>query len=207
MEGFAAMNLAESLLVLGQRESVEALVDLGERTGEEIGRAFLSAWTGLVRARLAGGFEGAEQHHRKALEIARESAIRVLQAAVLSERGRSRATSGVEDEAAADLAEAESIAREMNLPNPLALAVAVAATLPGGDPAAAAKTLDDLGEKPWVQHRMEARWYLWQATQDAAHLEESKRLLDHLVEHAPEEYKTSMIENVPLHKSIRDANA
>ena len=36
----------------------------------------------------------------------------------------------------------------------------------------------------------------------ASQLEEAKRLLDFAVEHAPEDCRNSMIENVPLHRDI-----
>ena len=35
--------------------------------------------------------------------------------------------------------------------------------------------------------------------------EADKRLLDHLVEHAPEEYRESMLKNVRLHREIMEA--
>jgi hypothetical protein len=57
---------------------------------------------------------------------------------------------------------------------------------------------------------MEARFLLWQATRDRAHLVEAKRLLDFLVEHAPPECRETMLANVRLHREIvaawRDAS-
>ncbi|MHC4934146.1 MAG: tetratricopeptide repeat protein, partial [Planctomycetota bacterium] len=50
--------------------------------------------------------------------------------------------------------------------------------------------------------RMETRHLLWEATDDPAHLDEAHRLLCHLRDHAPEEYRETMIENVPLHRDI-----
>ncbi len=49
------------------------------------------------------------------------------------------------------------------------------------------------------------RCLLWTATGDLTHLAEAKRLLDHLVEHAPEEYRESMLKNVRLHREIMEA--
>jgi len=54
-------------------------------------------------------------------------------------------------------------------------------------------------------HLMEARFLLWRATDDPAHLAEAHRLLRHLRDHAPEEYRETMIENVPLHRDIMAA--
>ena len=50
---------------------------------------------------------------------------------------------------------------------------------------------------------MNARFRLWQLTGNAVHLEEARRLLDFLVEHAPEEDRESMVKNVPLYREIR----
>jgi hypothetical protein len=52
---------------------------------------------------------------------------------------------------------------------------------------------------------METRFLLWRATNDPTHLHEANRLLDHLVEHAPEEYRESMLKNVRLHREIMEA--
>jgi hypothetical protein len=52
---------------------------------------------------------------------------------------------------------------------------------------------------------MEAQFALWRASGDRALLVEAKRRLDHIVEHAPDEYKTSMVERVPLHRDIAAA--
>jgi len=53
--------------------------------------------------------------------------------------------------------------------------------------------------------RMDARFLLWKATSDSEHLEEAKRLLDHLVEHAPEECRESMLQNVWPNREIMEA--
>ena len=52
---------------------------------------------------------------------------------------------------------------------------------------------------------MQARFLLSKATGDSAHLEEAHRLLCHLRDHAPAEYRETMIENVPLHRDIVQA--
>ena len=56
-----------------------------------------------------------------------------------------------------------------------------------------------------VQVALDTRLVLWKATHDTAHLTEARRLLDHLVEHAPEEYRESMLKNVRLHREILEA--
>ena len=101
--------------------------------------------------------------------------------------------------------EAIEVARRVDDPNCIALAATIHATLAGGDPTSAAKTLDDLGTRPWHVARMESRWWLWKATNDRAHLMESWRLLRHLRDHAPEENRVTVIANVPLHRDIAAA--
>ena len=54
-------------------------------------------------------------------------------------------------------------------------------------------------------HKMEARFGVWRLTKDWAHLEEAHRLLCYLRDHAPEDCRDSMIENVPLHRDIMKA--
>jgi hypothetical protein len=53
--------------------------------------------------------------------------------------------------------------------------------------------------------RMEARYLLWQATGDAAHLEAAGELLDELRERAPAQYREAMMRAVPLHRAILEA--
>ncbi len=52
---------------------------------------------------------------------------------------------------------------------------------------------------------MEARFLLFRATGDPAHLAEANRKLVFLRDHAGEEYQTSILENVPLHRDIAAA--
>ena len=53
--------------------------------------------------------------------------------------------------------------------------------------------------------QMEARFRLWQLTGDQTHLGEAPYHLVLLIEHAPEDCRTSMIENVPLHRDVMRA--
>jgi hypothetical protein len=49
---------------------------------------------------------------------------------------------------------------------------------------------------------MEASLLLWQTTKDSTWLEEAHRLLLHLHEHAPTQYRELLLDNVPLHRVI-----
>jgi len=53
--------------------------------------------------------------------------------------------------------------------------------------------------------RMMARYALFRATGEQAHLEEARRLLGFAREHTAEEHRDAMIENVPLNREIMAA--
>jgi len=74
-----------------------------------------------------------------------------------------------------------------------------------GDVSIAEETLRTHGERVSLSRRMAACHRLWKATGTRTHLEEAKRLLDHVVDHAPEAYRRSVQENVPLHRDIMKA--
>ena len=76
------------------------------------------------------------------------------------------------------------------------------ARLPAGDVDAALAALAEHEERVPHAGRMNARFRLWELTQDQTHLAEAHRLLDHMRANAPEEDRDSIIENVPLHRDI-----
>ena len=86
-----------------------------------------------------------------------------------------------------------------------ALVCGAAALLARIDPTATDDALAALREHEPVlgrSERLETRFVLWQATGDAVHLEEARRLLQAAQDLAPEEHRESMIENVPLNRDI-----
>ena len=103
------------------------------------------------------------------------------------------------------LDEALALARETDTPGTILTAIVERARLPDGDAAAAVAALEEYEARVGHRARMTARFHLWQLTGDTAHLEEAKRLLDFAVEHAPEEDREAMIENVPMHRDITEA--
>ena len=100
------------------------------------------------------------------------------------------------------LQEAVDLLREQKCKGDLARALALLANLPRGDVEAAQAAMEDAGESG---NTTRVRYLLFNATGGRAHLAEAKRLLDHLVEHAPEEYRESMLKNVRLHREIMEA--
>ena len=79
------------------------------------------------------------------------------------------------------------------------------ARLPGGDAVAALAALEEHEERVGHAAKMNVRFRLWELTQDQTHLLEAYRLLAFLRDHAPEDDRVSMIENVPLHHDIMKA--
>ena len=102
-------------------------------------------------------------------------------------------------EAGAILREAQKIARDIDRPDEFVLS---AVYLGGGVSTEAA--LKSHGKRMRVLDRMEAHFELYKASGKPAHLEEARRLHEHLLAHAPEECRAAMIESVPLHREIQE---
>ncbi|MHC5053076.1 MAG: tetratricopeptide repeat protein, partial [Planctomycetota bacterium] len=102
------------------------------------------------------------------------------------------------------LEESIAVAEEGGAGGEAAVAGAMLAEL-GGDAAAVAAALEEQADAMRGEQRMRARFLLWRATGDRSHLIEAHRLLTHMHDHAPEDCRTPMIENVPLHRDITRA--
>ena len=77
--------------------------------------------------------------------------------------------------------------------------------MPDADPGPALDAFAEFQDRLARDEEMEVRFHLWRATSEPAHLEEAHRLLSHFRDHAPEEYRETMIENVPIHRDIMAA--
>ncbi len=132
----------------------------------------------------------------------RELGDRAEMASTLVSLGALLARVGRLDEATTHLSEAEEIAREVGAHGPLVLATCQRALLPDGDAAAATDALAAHEGRLGHGDRMQARFLLWRATSDPAQLAEAHRLLEFARDHAPEEYRETILENVPLHRDI-----
>jgi tetratricopeptide (TPR) repeat protein len=142
----------------------------------------------------------------EAIEQRRSTGQRAHEAESLVLRGASLARLGRHEDARAAWTEALAAARETSSPPVLVLASAGLAAAPGGDagPALAALAADESALE-WLP-AMEARFVLWRATGDAAHLAEARRRLAFLVENAPEDCRGSMVGGVRLHREIAEAS-
>ncbi len=204
-EAVATGNLGNLFQSLGRydvaREHHERFLALAREIGYR--RAEGYALHFLAEAAAEEGDADAEgQRLAEALHLRRAIGARDGEAETLHARGALSARLGRTEEARTALDEALTIARELSLPGVELLATAGLATLPGGDVAAGLAALAADESRVAMREAMEARFLLWQATRDRAHLVEAKRRLDFLVEHAPPECRESMLTNVRLHREI-----
>jgi tetratricopeptide (TPR) repeat protein len=85
------------------------------------------------------------------------------------------------------------------------LALAHLAALPGGSVAEAESLFAREEETIGVPQRVEVHYLLWRATGEAKHLEVARDLLSRLAANAPERYRTTLRENVRLHREVEEA--
>ena len=168
--------------------------EIGYRQGEGDSLAGLAAAEGDVAK--------ASRILEEALALRRELGEKVNVAETLVALGRLEGAHGETESAATHLDEALALARETTNPAPTLSATVEQARLPDGDIAAALAALAEHEENVEHSARTEARFRLWELTRDHEHLVEAHRLLEHLQDHAPEDCRGSMIENVPLHREI-----
>jgi len=111
-----------------------------------------------------------------------------------------------ETEAAVDmLGEARVLAAELGMPSHKATAAVYALMLPGGDADAARADFAAHESRLDLPLRLELRHRLWRFGGAAGDLDAARTMLGHLREHAPEEYRETMIELVPVHSAVAAA--
>jgi len=207
-EAIAHTNLGNVYLHVGrydeaQEHSREA-VGIARKIGDRWTEAAASATLGLVlldRGRHAEAQDFLERY----LALARECGYQSAVCEGLISLGRLEALRGRSDSAARYFDQALELGRKVKVPQTLVVASAYRALLPGGDATQALEELEAYEKKVGRRERMEARFALWKRTKDAEHLEEAHRLLVELNEHAPEDYRAAMMEQVPLHHDIVEA--
>ncbi len=180
--------------------------EISHRPGEAVATGNL----GLLSHSL-GRYGEARAHHERALAIARELGNGGLASEALNELGTVLIVQGLAAEAAAHLREAVALARQRGNVSIELTAKARLATIENDGRAtavaAALAALTAYEASVEANAATEARFLLWQATHDRAHLAEAKRRLDFLVEHAPVDCRESMLTNVRLHREILEAAA
>jgi tetratricopeptide (TPR) repeat protein len=210
IEGTCLANLGALLQLLGDnaraRSTLDASLELLRAVAARKGEGDALEGLGAV-AEQDGDVAAACSRYGDALALRRDIGYRQGVARVLVSLGSLARRSGDIPTATGHLDEAVVVAREIEVHGILFLALAERALLSGGDAGAAREALAEAGERCPIRERMRARFLLWQAMGDEADLTEARRLLDLLVEHAPVEYRVSMLENVPLHREIMAASS
>jgi tetratricopeptide (TPR) repeat protein len=202
------LSSCSTLVLSGRDGEAEQRLELALAASREIGDRRSEA---IVLSRLAeaasrrGAPDDAERFHRGALEVSVAIGNRDRAAEVNVAFGDFLLQSGRRDEAVAAYSEAVRHAEAAGADEPHAEALARLAALGAREPADAVRAFASAEGAMSFSTRMDVNFVLWKATRDAARLAEAKRLLDHLVAHAPAEDRVSMIENVPLHREIAAA--
>ena len=204
-EVIATGNLGDVVFGLGRpaearkhHERARALSrEIGYRQGEG------DALVGLAAAE--DDVDTALRLHEEALALRREMGEKVNVAESLVALGRLMGARGETERAATLLDEALALARETTNPGATLFATVEQARLPGGDVDAAVTALAEHSEHLGHAFKMEAHFRLWELTGDEHHRTEARRLLDHLRDHAPEDCRDSMLENVPLYREITNS--
>jgi len=209
-EARAVANIGFLLSDLGRQElawdRLQTALGMVRARGDRRIEAWILDWLAQVAARRED-FEDATRHAERALEIRRVVRDRNGAAETLVTLGRIEGALGKDDEATEHLTAAMHLAREMDQPNTLAVAAALHGLLPHGTTGTALEVLQEC--EPRLRHRekIETRFALWKVTKDRAHLDEAHRHLEYMREHAPEKYRASLVDEVPLHREIAQAHA
>jgi tetratricopeptide (TPR) repeat protein len=207
-EGVALVELGPLQALLGQTDDARATLEASLRVLREVGarrpEGYGLHWLGELHAQI-GDRNTARRFLEDALALRREISYPSGIATTLISLGRLEAETGNVDAASSLLDEARTLARETNLPGTILAATVEQARLRGGDVQAARAALAEHEERAGHSERVNARFRLWQLSQDMADLVEAHRLLCFARDHAPEDCRTSMIENVPLHRDIMKA--
>ncbi|MHC4940192.1 MAG: protein kinase domain-containing protein [Planctomycetota bacterium] len=186
------------------REHHERARGLCREVGDRILESYVLASLGAL-AESEGNPDDAERYYEEALDLRREIGAQAGVAEIIADLSRLTAAKGHVDDAVARAEEALALAVEGRNPAPILSATIERAGLPGGDVEAAVAALVEHEEGLEHPVKMNARFRLWELTRDKAHLEEAHRLLRFMRDHAPEQDRDAMIENVPLHRAITEA--
>jgi len=185
----------------GHHERARGLCrEIGDRTLEGYTLASLG-----TLAESEGKVDAAERYYEEALGLRREIGSRAGIAETLAGLGGLAVAKGDTGVAVSHVDEALALARESKNPGTILTVTIERARLPDGDVDAAVAALVDHEEGLEHPVKMNARFRLWELTQDRVHLDEAHRLLTFMRDHAPEDDRESMIKNVPLHRDIMKA--
>ncbi|MHC4504827.1 MAG: tetratricopeptide repeat protein, partial [Planctomycetota bacterium] len=207
-EAIATGHLGSVCRIQGRREEARAQFErrlalareIGDRSGEgHVLDSLASLKDGEGNAGTAVRLCG------EALALLRKLGERGAAAETLVAMGAIELRQDDHESAIAHLEEALSLSQEVKQPKTILLATVHRARLPGRGIEPALAALEEHEQRVPHDTKTECRYRLWELAEDKAHLAEAKRLLDFAVEQSPDEYRDSMIENVPLHRDIMRA--
>ena len=207
-EADAEVGLGGLYLSLGVVDVARRSIDSALAISREIGRAEGEASALAALGRLAQqecDHREAERRFEEALTIRQEVGARSSYPHLLIGIARCLRAQDKPEDARSRLEEAAALAQEQDTADDHLLALSELACLPNGDAAAAVAALEKDGHRVGAAEKLRARFLLWQATTERAHLADAHELLMHLRDHAPEAHRDTMIENVPLHRDIVSA--
>jgi tetratricopeptide (TPR) repeat protein len=169
----------------------------------ERGQIMRHSWTALI-AEHEENSAAAVQAYELAVSHARASGSRWQLSRTLLMLGQVLALEHKE-QARSHFEEARSIAGEIGSRGLAVIAQAYLAGLPGGDLAAAEAAFQAGKEHLSTISRMEVSFHLRRLTHRRSYLDEAHRTLIHLRDHAPAEYRESILTAVPIYRQIRAA--
>jgi len=194
--------------ILGDQRTARHILGESRRLLRRIG-ADRDEGSAIAALAVVAGRQGKRE---RALRLAEEAVHRGEERGHQVTLGRSRlvlgtllAAAGREEEAARELLAAVSPGVKAGSAGTELIGRCRLALLPGGDVAAAESAFSERGDLLGHDDRMTARYLLYRATGEEGHIAEAWRLLRHLRDHAPERYRRTVLESVPLHREIRDA--
>jgi len=207
-EAIALTNLGNVFLNVGKydkaRDHAQQAISIARKIGDRWTEAAATAILGMVLLDL-GEFPDAQENLERYLGLARECGYQSAVGEGLIALGRLEVQRGRSDAAARLFDQAMELAEKVKVPQTEVVAAAYRALLPGGDTTRALDALSAHESKVGCHERIEARFALWKRTRDKDHLEKAHRLLLELRENAPRDYRTTLMEKVPLHHEIVEA--
>jgi tetratricopeptide (TPR) repeat protein len=207
-EAVALVNIGSALSEIGDGRRAVAVVQEARAVFRAIGarRGEIHVLANLGGAEEAmGNRDRAEEHYRAALTLSRELGYASGIVASLAALGSVMGRDGRDGEAARHLDEAIAVAGESGFTQDRVLSLCMRAALPGGDVPAARAALSSGEDQLALTKRIGARFSLWEAAHDPADLAAAWRELQFLRDHAPEDNKVTVMENVSLHREIAAA--
>ena len=209
-EALAEVNLGDALHAQGRvaesRDHIDRAVSIGAAIGGRQAEAAARSNLGRFLAHQGRSVEAREQFERS-LALRRAASDRLGEATACVALGAHLITAGDPGAARETLETARRLADESGFVVQGVLARCHLARLPGGDVVSAIAAFTEYADHLGSDERREARYLLWKATGDVAHLVAAKRILDEAVAHDGDDIRTSMLTNLPQNREIVEAAA